>query len=101
MGDAEGNTKDGYRCTPLVYPAAERVTNFGAYVFAVCTGAYRITADIFHSISLVLPSDMPGVAGRSHVFGSRGISPLLSAPGVEDEPWVPVCDRVYGYELGA
>ena len=98
--DAEGTT-DGYRFKHLVDTTAKRFTNFSDYVFALRFGPYCFALHILHPFSLVLPGSLPGTFGRAHVFRYRGISPLLFAPRVQDQPRISVRDRVYGHELRA
>src|SRR6266481_871294 len=90
---------DGFTFSIFVYTAAERFADFPASFFALCTRSPRLAADFFHSVPLVLPGHLPGAAGRAHVLRHRGLSPLFFAPLVQDQPRVPVCDRVHGHDL--
>src|SRR6266852_8838109 len=92
---------DGFTFSIFVYTAAERLADFPASFFALCARSHRLAADFFHSVPLVLPGHLPGAAGRAHVLRHRGLSPLFFAPLVQDQPRVPVCDRVHGHDLFA
>src|SRR5437879_2933196 len=94
--DAE-DLPDGCCSTIFIYPVAEWLADFHSSLPAFCPRSYRIAADLFHSVSLVLPGGLRGSAGGAHVFCNRGIPSLFFAPRVQDQPRVPVCHRVHGH----
>src|SRR5207245_4158232 len=57
--------------------------------------------DFFHAVPLVLRGHLPGAALRAHVLRDGGLSPLFFTPLVQDQPRVPVRDRLHGHDFFA
>src|SRR5260370_35005270 len=85
---------DGFSFSLFVYTAPERLADFPHSFFPLCAHSPPLAADFLYAVSLLLPGDLPGTAGRANVLRNRWLSSLFFAPLLQDQPRASVRNRV-------